>query len=476
MIPNNKTILFKLILFVGICFCFFVSCNFLDKKQVQNDTKEEALQPLKQTNSQPPNKEQTNMATPDEENKEGEQNDIEQEPIDSKEETEQKNFMEPQPRGKEIVKQNLDETKQQPTQKQPAQKQTNIGSTTQEPKKEETAKNTVSMPVQEDKKSKSEAVYWERLGEIVGNATSYFYEQNESNRFISKNGKLYNDTQKNYIDIPFLCNNEGLNEAYRSLECTILYLKGSHLAQYNGMDLKEEDEEMTIFAATRHPSLNKYMFFSANGSGGSISEQDYQSLLRNYEQNHGNMKRLTSSSEEYERILNFIRVYESRFDPYFVRNITMDDKYASVVFSSQSASWDVRQLILIKDGTFWEVVMDGVEKEEDPIVAINKQLPDFNLNILPSYSIYAAKSLIKTNYNDVLSIFLSDGVISSIDDVYYVSGTDEFCYVVLQNYSRYVCTKQEGEWRIKWVSSYKEAYDTMIMVGQNDLTFLLFDE
>ena len=470
MIQNNKTIL-KIILLVGISLCFFVSCNFFSKNEIPTVPDEEVTQPKKQPQSQEPKKEENNITIENKKEEQEQQQNI-QEPTTPIEEqpTEEKEFIKPQPRGKEIEKENSNETKKQPSQKQP-----NVPSQ-QEPIKETTTKNTVTIPSQEDKKPKSEAAYWDRLEKIVKNADSYFKEQNASSSFISKNGKLYNYTQQYYIDIPFLCSNQGLDEAYRSLECAILFLQGNQLAQYNGIELKNEDKKMTVFAATRHPSLNKYMFFSANGSSGSISAQEYQTLLKSYEQNHGGMKRLTPLSEEYERILNFIRVYESRFDPYFVRNITMDDKYASVVFSSQSASWDVRQLILVRDSTFWEVVMDGVEKEANPITAINRQLPDFNLNILPSYALYSKKSNIKTNYNDVLSIFLRDGVISSIDDVYYVSGTEEFCYVVLQNHSRYMCTKKEGEWYIKWVPDYKEAYDTMTAAGQSDLTFILLDE
>lgn len=469
IIQNNKTIL-KVILLVGISLFFLVSCSFFDKEDTSIVIDEEVTQPKEHIQSQKPEKEENNITI--ENKKEEQQQPNIQEPttLTEEEPAEEKEFIKPQLRGQEIGKENSDETK-----KQPSQKQSNIPFQ-QEFIKETTQKNTGFVPSQEDKNPKNEAAYWDRLEKIVKNADSYFKEQSSNSSFISKDGKLYNYTKKCYIDIPFLCNNQGLDEAYRSLECAILFLQGNQLAQYDGIDLKNEDKNMTVFAVTRHPSLNKYMFFSANGSNGSISEQDYQALLKSYEQNHGGMRRLTPLSEEYERILNFIRVYESRFDPYFVRNITMDDKYASVVFSSQSASWDVRQLILVRDETFWEVVMDGMEKEANPITAINRQFPDFNLNILPSYALYNKKSSIKTNYNDVLSIFLRDGVISSIDDVYYVSGTDEFCYVVLQNHSRYMCTKKEGEWYIKWVPTYKEAYDIMIAAGQSSLTFILLDE
>ena len=76
-------------------------------------------------------------------------------------------------------------------------------------------------------------------------------------------------------------------------------------------------------------------------------------------------------------------MYEGKYDSYYVRNITVDSKYAMVILSPQSDIGAVKQYILKKSNGIWEVVYDGLEKEPRLAMAINKSIPDFNLSIIP---------------------------------------------------------------------------------------------
>ena len=80
--------------------------------------------------------------------------------------------------------------------------------------------------------------------------------------------------------------------------------------------------------------------------------------------NHGTVRRLTPSNSEYDRILSCIKMYESKYEDYFVRSITIDDKYAFVVLSGRSNAATIREYILRYDNGIWEVVMDDLEAEE----------------------------------------------------------------------------------------------------------------
>jgi aspartate-semialdehyde dehydrogenase len=84
---------------------------------------------------------------------------------------------------------------------------------------------------------------------------------------------------------------------------------------------------------------------------------------------------LSSASAEYGRILNYIGLYEGRFEDLFVREIRKDNKHAVVTFSSASNTANIRQYVLENDNGFWEVVYPNVQLDIYPINAINKLSP-----------------------------------------------------------------------------------------------------
>lgn len=462
MVRINRFLFLKLIVVISVMICFIASCNFNknEKKETEN-TNTEIKQP--EDTEKLPVTPQTNPKPLEEEKN--------AEAVEKNKEPQQKMQKEVPP--KESSKEN---TNAVIPNKSSGETNTSTKASDKPLVLNPEEPSSATTNIMESLRPKSEALYWERLENIANSATDYFTYNDTRSVFISKNGKLYNLSKKLYIDIPFLCDTQGLNKSYRGLDSYVLFLSVNELSKYSGITIKAGDTDMTVFAATRHPSQNVYMLTSANGSGGNISEKDYKTLMQSYLQEHGTVRRLAPSTEEYNRILNFIRVYESRFDEYFVRNITTDDKYASVVLSSQSTSWDVKQFILVKDSTFWEVVLDSLENEPDVIGTVNERIPGFNLNILPSYNLYGKRMALKTNYNDILSLFLKDGVITSIDDVYYISGTEQYSYIVLNNHSRYICTNQGEGWKIKWIATYREAYEFLTEEGQADLAFILLDE
>ena len=103
--------------------------------------------------------------------------------------------------------------------------------------------------------------------------------------------------------------------------------------------------------------------------------------MNHYSMNNGTVQRLTPSNNEYDRILSCIRMYESKYEQYFVRSITTDDKYAFVVLSGRANAATIREYILKYDNGIWEVVMDNLELESRLPVVVNKELPDFNVKL-----------------------------------------------------------------------------------------------
>lgn len=148
-----------------------------------------------------------------------------------------------------------------------------------------------------------------------------------------------------------------------------------------------------VFAAVKQNG--KYLLASPSGKAGQIVQSDYQSLLAKYNQSHGNIGRLSSATAEYGRILNYICLYEGRFADYYVREIRKDNKYAVVVFSTTGNTANIKEYVLKNDNGFWEVVYPNVQMDAYPITAINRLIPDFNVEVLPKYNLAAWRGLVK---------------------------------------------------------------------------------
>lgn len=318
--------------------------------------------------------------------------------------------------------------------------------------------------------------YWNNLKEVAESAGAYYKTYASQFRLISKNGKMYHSNGEQYVGIQYLCKNAGLSQSLIDFSCDVILMKGKDLAVYDGTDVPEGSMGFGVFTAVRQPSGDKIMISSPEGKIGTIAEEEYRSLLKKYNQEHGYIRKMAPGAPEYERILNFIRVYDGRFDKYFVREVRTDNKYAFVTLSPQTNPLDIKQYILVNDNSFWEVVIDGLEKEYNLNVSINKVLPDFNLRMLPNYNITEYKNDLKADYADVFKNMIYNGFMLDSSQVYYKSGTADYCYLVLYSGKRYYGVRKGGNWDIRKVSSAGETYRLMTDVGGGVPTFIILDD
>lgn len=319
--------------------------------------------------------------------------------------------------------------------------------------------------------------YWNNIDEITECAQGYYNEYFNKTRLITQNGFFYNKAANTYVDLNFLCDNEGLHYRYKNIEADVLLMNPADLAVYKELSIKSSEIEkgLTVFAAIKHPSQNSYLIGSLESRGGILSDAQYNELLSKYSQSHGAVRRLYADTNEYQRILNFICMYEGRYDTFAVRSVTVDDKYAMVVLSSAQNTADVKQYILVKDGSLWEVGMDGLENEPRVIVAINKKFPDFNISMIPQYTINDFKKSIKTNFNDVYHLLITLNQISSIDDIKYIAGTDKYCFIVCNNETKFLLTAKDGTWIIDKILSTDDAKRQMENNDYSAPTFIILD-
>ncbi len=318
--------------------------------------------------------------------------------------------------------------------------------------------------------------YWEQADAVASSAHTYYTENYMKTRIITKNGYLYNKAADFYVNVDYLYQREDLETKYRYADAKVLLVYGSDMSQYEELKIGERDMDLTAFAALKHPTEDKYLIASSNGSGGVLPGDKYRSLLGKYSQNHGTIRRLYASSPEYERIINFIRLYDGNYDKYFVRSVVADDKYAMVTLSDQKNSSDLKQYILVNDNNFWEVVMEGIADEPRPIIAVNKKLPDFNLNMLPKYCIYDYRNSIMNSFGEVVQLMVSNNYIGSLGDIYYIAGAEDYCYAVTVTGVKYLGRLTDGSWQLQRVDSSYEAQTKMTADNSAAPTFILLDD
>lgn len=322
--------------------------------------------------------------------------------------------------------------------------------------------------------SKEESQHWDTLTYIASKAQNFYSDNFSKTRLISKNGYLYNKAAETIIDTAYLCDREGLDALYHIDNVSLLLLNAKDMAPFAPSNLHQEEMGLTVFAAVQNTETNKFDIASANGKCATLSESQYEDLLNLYAQRHGKVARLKPSQYEYERILTFVRMFEGKYEKYYVRNITTDNKYASVVLSTKNSVADVRQYILKKDDGFWEVVMDNIEKEPRVAVAVNKAIPDFNLDMLPSYTISDFR--MKTNFADVNQIMIDAYYINNINEIAYITGTGNFCFVILTNGKTLLFASDKAGWQITKAANASEAEKSMLSIDKNAPTFLIPDE
>ncbi len=367
-----------------------------------------------------------------------------------------------------IKEQNKEETKKEETK--------------EEDKKEKGQEKEISKESPKEKYDKpktssflnwGESQYWAKLKTAAEIASSFY--QNNGTRFtlLSKEGKLYNNSTDSYVTTNYLMNHGFLEEDFSDFPCDILLIKGSDIDE---VEVPSSSLNVGIFTAIRQPSGNKVMISSAKEKIGIISEENYQRLLKKYNVSYGAVKKLSPNMEEYERILNFIRVYEGNYDNYYVRDIRMDKKYAVVTFSTKNTTSNVKQYVLVNEDGFWEVAISNLDTQSNLDYAVNSVLPDFNLSLLPPYNISFYKNDMLADFSEILKSMIFYELIEQQTQVEYICATTNYCYIVLYGGEKYLGKKQNENWDIKKVKSSSDAINSMELDNKNAPTFIVLDE
>ena len=316
---------------------------------------------------------------------------------------------------------------------------------------------------------------WSIADDVFEAGKKYYNDYFSVGKVITKNGYMYNLSRSRLVDTYYLVETGYLSNKYINSGCEVLLLNSNDVKGLSGVTISTSDSGLTVFSALKVPNEDKYLI-SSNVGGGEISTSEYNSLMAKYSQNHGAVSRLYPDSYEYNRIVSFINMHEGKYEQYFVRNIRLDDKYAFVTLSPASDSGIIRQYILKKTNGIWEVVCTGLEKEPRLEVAVNKQLPDFNIELLPVWSVYDYKDSINKYKNDVLILMSQKGLITGSNDIEYICGASNYYYIVLKNQVKYLARYNLSTWEYIQVASNYDAEEKLRGYGNNMPLFIIWDK
>lgn len=323
---------------------------------------------------------------------------------------------------------------------------------------------------------KSLIKYWNIIDAVAEAGQIYYNDNFSKTRLITNDGYLYNSASKEKIDVTYLIKNGYLSSQYINCGCEVLLLNCDDFNNYDTVSLKDSECGLTVFVALKNPNNNSYLIATSKSMGGSLSASQYVALLNSYYQNHGSISRLYPQTETYDRILSFISMYEAKYEDYCVRSVYMDNKYAFVTLSPAGSTKDVREYILKKSNSIWEVVYSEIEKEPRVLIAVNKTLPDFNISMLPACSVYEYRNSINSSNSEVVSKLISQGRINSSSDVQYISSTSNYAYVILKNQIKYLCIRENDNWNVMQVASCDEAERRMLSKSYDAPVFIILDK
>ncbi len=316
---------------------------------------------------------------------------------------------------------------------------------------------------------------YQNLKAVAAAAQSAYDDIGSQAGWISKNGKLYSYYTQSYITTDALVSSGYLEEGLCDTDYEILLVNGRDVAQILGVEVPSEYLKFSVFASCKAED-GQVLLACATDKIGRITSVNYLGLLTQYNQAHGQIGRLSSSSAEYSRILNFVGLYEGKLEDFFVREIKKDNVYAVVTFSTRKNTANVKQHILRNDNDFWEVVYTDLQNIYNPITSVNRALPDFNLDLLPSYQLSAWKNSLYQKNDALLNIWLQRRIIKDPSDIYYQCGTSQYFYMVRNDKARFVCHLVNGAWQIVNIDSDYAARNFISARTGEDYGFMILDD
>lgn len=335
-----------------------------------------------------------------------------------------------------------------------------------ENKNENIENNTQSQTennISENEDNESNSEIYAELNALKNSVYNFYENKKDSYNFYSIYGLLHVDKgDGNKIEVtPEMLKDEGVYKLSSDLtDAFFVYIKDSDFSEFKN----NNKDELEIFTVSEYDY--KYEVVPKEGSGFTVDKTKFADILLKYNLVHGEMRNPKIDSDEYKQIIDAARNYNAVFSSHWgiidskivTRYMACDDLYAVAVLSIEGYPEDIKQYAFVYDNG-WKVLKEGLELSKIPSADINQICPDFNLGLLPDYSIYDYKSVIKSDYKDIVNMLLENNIINKEDlPVIYSCGTDKVLYIEFNSGKKLVGgADSNGELSCNYVNNNKEA-------------------
>ncbi|MCL2593491.1 MAG: hypothetical protein FWD82_09030, partial [Defluviitaleaceae bacterium] len=311
----------------------------------------------------------------------------------------------------------------------------------------------IDISVADTTKSMDEVM--EMLENVVLAVNQYFDRYISSVAFVSKNGYLYDLPGRSYIVASDLLGLTDLNSQYSDENILFLYIRPSRLEGYLDVNASPlENNEIALFAAFE--TAEGFVFRHSNSSFfGIIERESLRNVLELYRWDHGAITKIPYA--EFSSVLSAIAEYEGFNGNYDVRFMYRNDRYISVVLSKEGEHRNLQQHVLEDFNGQILMVESNLQSVQSHRVHINRVRPDFDLSLLPEYTISEFTRHIFDGFSEELSsVMLDRGIITEADlPVTFETGALDFVYIEFASGRNFLGYFVDNVWEIALVEDYE---------------------
>lgn len=248
-----------------------------------------------------------------------------------------------------------------------------------------------------------------------------------------------------------------LNSANTVDGAFILYMRPSDI------DESFKKTSLSIFSAVK---TKEGYIVSGTGFGEKlIPEEAFKEIMLKYNIDNGKTVNPETGLETYNSIMKAIGAFRGdlkengEFD-YIVRYAVNNDLYAVVILSGADDVTDTTQYLLRKEEGGWHVAENALENQEDIKGYLNSKYTDFDLSLLPPYTLYIYRKEVRTaeHYENVIKALKEQNILNDSDEITYCCGTQHVLYMELKSGKKLAGgAKNDGSFSCNYVETYEDA-------------------
>ncbi len=296
----------------------------------------------------------------------------------------------------------------------------------------------------------------------------YYDSYSDFTNYVTRNGFLFDKNTNIYITPQVLIDSEILDSKYMDESITFMYLKPSDIKEMAGIDF-ESDKDLEIFLL--YEQKDDFIIASENLKA-NISKEIRNNILEKYKTDNSYVMRLYPPSEDFENLKNAIKAHSGEEDFDF-RQLVKNGNFAYALFSPKNKFADLRAYVLQKENDTWQVKIDDITTYIRPYTEINKQLVNFDLNMLPKYNLSQYMTELHDDYQPYVDYMKESKQIGDTELTFF-SAIGLFSYLEFSGGEKFVgYFTEDNAFTLYPVQGIEDAAIAMLTIDEDAPLFIL---